>query len=85
MAYAFANEAYDVEFEKDETSKEVEVELKRGDHYKPMTLIIIPEAMCVADESDDPEIGSNRLKVFVKRLPQISFLVSDEDKTKSTS
>ena len=85
VAYAFASEAYDVEFEKDETSKEVEVELKRGDHYKPMTLIIIPEAMCVADESDDPEIGSNRLKVFVKRLPQISFLVSDEDKTKSTS
>ena len=82
VAYAFANETYDVAFEKDETAKKVEVEMKRGDHYKPMTIIIIPEALCVADDSADPDIGSNRLKVFVKRLPQISFPISDEEKTK---
>lgn len=73
VAYAFANEAYDVEFEKGDTSKEVEVEMKRGDNDKPMTIILIAEAMCLADENEDGTDGHSRIKVLVKRVPQISF------------
>lgn len=76
VAYAFANDSYEVEFEENSTSKEVEVELKRGDNDKPMTLIILAEELCVTDSNADDTAGRNRIKVFVKRLPQISFMVS---------
>ncbi len=35
-----------------------------------MTLILLPEGMCVADENEDGTDGRNRLKVFVKRVPR---------------
>jgi hypothetical protein len=81
VAYAFANESYDVEFAEDETEKEVEVEMKRGDHYKPMTIIVLAEAMCVADENGEGTEGRNRIKINVKRVPQISFKVNAPETT----